>query len=101
MHRPFPARKTLGTRYNLRPATAPVEALRLQPGDVVVLEAECPVMVSRMRREHGHVEVMGRYVWQAAHDPHWHVGSFPYAQRIARAVPGEYRSPARPTDTNP
>ncbi|MEV7797474.1 hypothetical protein AB0O14_00140 [Microbacterium foliorum] len=97
MHRPFPTRKTLGTRYNLRPATLPVEALRLQPGDVVVLEAECLVVVSRMRREHGCVEVMGRYVWQADHDPHWHVGTFPYAQRIARAIPGEYRASTRPT----
>lgn len=100
MHRPFPARKTLGTRFNLRPATVLVEAQRIQPGDVVVIEADSPVVVSRMRREHGCVEVMGRYVWQAEFDPHWHVGTFLYAQRIARALPGEYRTRARRTDTN-
>ena len=57
MHRPFPTRKTLGTRYNLRPATAPVEAQRLQPGDVIVVEAEHPVVVLKMKREHGTVRI--------------------------------------------
>ena len=97
MHRPLPHRNTLGTRYNLHPDTQPIEAQRLQPGDIVVLEVGCPIIITRMRREHGNIHLWGRYVWQATFDPHWPVGTFPYAQRIARALPGEYSAPARPT----
>ncbi|MFJ4224238.1 hypothetical protein [Microbacterium sp. NPDC089695] len=101
MHRPFPTRKTLGTRYNLKPDTRPVEAQRLQPGDVVVLEPECPTVVTRMLRAHGGVHVWGRYIWEPPHAPHWPLGDFGAQERVARALPGEYRTPPRPTDTNP
>lgn len=97
MHRRFPTRKTLGTQYNLRPATAPVEAQRLQPGDVIVVETDSPVIVSSMRRLHGTVFINGKFIWQTERELHWKVGTFAYTQRLARALPSEYRTPARPT----
>jgi hypothetical protein len=96
VHRPFPARKTLGTRYNLRPATVLVEAQRLQPGDVVVIDDECPVLIGSISRKHGRIRVWGKFIWQGPRELHWKVGTFDYTQRVARALPGEYRTPARP-----
>ncbi len=95
VHRPFPDRKTLGTRYNLKPDTQPVEARRLQPGDIVVLEPECPIVVTRMRREDGGVRVWGRYIWEPPHAPHWPLGDFGAMEPVARALPGEYPRPTR------
>lgn len=97
MHRPFPTRKTLGTRFNLRPATVLVEAQRLQPGDVVVVDDECPVVIASMRRLHGTVFINGKFIWQTERELHWKVGTFGYTQRIARALPGEYPDSRRHT----
>ncbi|MCZ0710567.1 hypothetical protein OYT00_11200 [Microbacterium paraoxydans] len=95
MHRPFPPRKTLGTRFNLRPATAMVEAQRLQPGDVVVIDDECPVLIASINRKHGRIRIWGKFIWQTERELHWKVGTFAYTQRLTRALPGEYRSSAR------
>lgn len=90
MHRPFPARKTLGTRFNLHPATVLVEAQRLRPGDVIVVDDECPVVIVSINREHGRIRVWGKFIWQTERELHWKVGTFAYTQRLARALPGEY-----------
>jgi hypothetical protein len=92
VHRHFPDRKTLGTRYNLKLDTQPVEARRLQSGDIVVLEPDCPVVVTRMRRADGGVRVWGRYIWEPPHAPHWPVGDFGSLERVPA------RSPASPPD---
>lgn len=95
-HRTFPDRKTLGTRFNLKPATESVEARRLKPGDVVVLEAESPAVISKVvRLGTVSVKLWLRYIWQADFDPHWPAGTFPAATRIDRARRGEYLSPTR------
>lgn len=96
MHRSFPNRKTLGTRYNLKPDTQPVEARRLQSGDIVVLEPDCPTVITKMHRWHGGtIRVWGRYIWQADFDPHWQLGDFGESERVARALPGEYPKTTR------
>ena len=97
-HRRIPNRKTLGTAYNLKPDTRPVEAHRLQPGDVVVLEAEaeCPIVISKMiRLGTARVRLWGRYIWQADFDPKWPLGEFGWNERLPTAIPGEYPAPPR------
>ncbi|WP_341954385.1 hypothetical protein [Microbacterium sp. LWH13-1.2] len=97
VHRPFPPRKTLGTQYNLRPATGPVEAQRLQPGDVIVIDDECPVFIVSINRKHGRIRVWGKFIWQTQRELHWKAGTFDYTQRLARALPGEYPDSRRHT----
>lgn len=92
MHRSFPARKTLGTGFNLRPATLPGEARHLQPGDVVVLEVECPVVLTRVMRHRGGIRTWGRYIWQADRDQPWPLEPLGSSEHVERALPGEYRT---------
>lgn len=95
-HRAIPDRKTLGTRFNLKPATESVEARCLQPGDVVVLDAESPAVISKVIRLGSvSVKLWLRYIWQADFDPHWPAGTFPAAARIDRARRGEYPGSSR------
>lgn len=75
-------------------------AMSLQPGDVIVVDDECPVVLGSISRKHGRIRVWGKFIRQTERELHWKVGTFGYTQRLARAVPGEYRTPAHPTDTN-
>ena len=90
VHRRMPARKTEGTRYNLHPLTRPVEAQRLQVGDVVVPEPGCPAVITSMRRTRTDVLCRVRYIWQLPHETPWPLKRLAHATRIPVAVPGEY-----------
>lgn len=92
-HRRMPARKTEGTVYNLHPATRPAGVVRVQVGDVVVIEPGHPAVITYVRRLNTEVVLRGRYIWQAVHETPWPLGRFPNAVRIDRAIPGEYPKP--------
>jgi hypothetical protein len=89
-HRPMPRRKTEGTAFNRHPATRPVEAARLQIGDVIVPEPGHPAVITRMRHTNTSVHIWGRYIWQAVHETPWPLDTFPLLFRVAVALPGEY-----------
>lgn len=88
----MPARKTLGTDYNLRPRTERVRASALRSGDVVMESDEHPALIVRL--EHlvrgAHVRVWTRYIWQPDTERPWPMGTFHPDYPFDRAKSGEY-----------
>lgn len=89
-HRPLPARKTLGTAYNLRPDTVRVTARALREGDVVMEGPEHPALITRLSWNGRTVRVWCRYVWQPPYEVPWPMGVYHSDHTFDRARPGEY-----------
>lgn len=87
--RPLPARKSLGTAYNLRPRTERVPAIDLRVGDVVLESADDPVRLTSVFGVRT-VRLYARYIWQADTERPWLFGYFHPAFPVERAVEGEY-----------
>lgn len=60
---PLPARKSLGTAWNLRPDTERVPAAALRVGDVVVESPESPASIVRLSYPMYQVAIYARYGW--------------------------------------
>lgn len=75
--RPQPARKSLGTAWNLRPDTERVPAAALRVGDVVVESADSPAIIVRLTYPAYPVMIYARYVWQTEHEMDWKIGPVP------------------------
>lgn len=86
--RPLPIRKSLGTDYNLRPDTEPVEARSLRVGDVVMESRDHPVRISQIGGL-SRVWLHGNYIWESD-ERTWPLGNFNMAHLFERAVQGEY-----------
>lgn len=85
-----PARKTLGTAYNLRPSTEVVPASVLRVGDVVLESDEHPARITNARRRCGELHFLARYIWQADTERAWLMGIFRPDHPFDRAKRGEY-----------
>lgn len=88
--RPLPTRKSLGTDYNLRPDTEPVEARVLRAGDVVMESLDHPFIITKVGTNSRGVHVYGKYIWQTEREESWSLGRFSSVDMFDRATKGEY-----------
>ncbi|WP_104195227.1 hypothetical protein [Cryobacterium sp. M25] len=84
------ARQTLGTAYNLRPATVSVRAGDLQPGQVVMESDDHPAVIVSITRLYTGIRIHARYIWSGATERDWELGFFHPDTRISPAEDGEY-----------
>lgn len=89
--RPLPQRKSLGSGYNLRPDTERVQAQALRVGDVVMEDFEHPAIITKLTYPRKtQICIHANYIWQAAYEPSWVLGTFNVIHMFDRALPGEY-----------
>lgn len=88
--RQLPENKTMGTSFNLRPTTESAPAAALRVGQVVLEAVEYPAVITHIHENGNRLVIRARYVWSAAHEPDWPLGTFHATHPFERALKGEY-----------